>query len=262
MCHMNGLSTVLTDLSHSGLLLSVASSGIRGPSKNSKAFNSQLESKQLKAAGAMDNPHGTWLYASHLSDPGYVMTLSAQNRYVNPGLALISYPRTHRSSNAQAGIATVPGTFQPWASAPGPAAAPNAAASGVQLFSRVLVAPGSPARPLLTQQPAGVKAAGSDGASVLTVSWSLPAGSPAVDQFRLFVAADPMFVDLIRQPAGDAFGPPDIPGGTRSVDVVIGSRLAGGEVYVLLLACNDESCRTSCVQQVVLSQHQPAVRPS
>jgi hypothetical protein len=238
------------------------SAGIRGPSKNSKAFNSQLESKQLKAAGGMDDPHGTWLYASHLSDPDYVMTLSAQNRYVNPGLAFISHPHPYSSSNGATGVTTVPGMFRPWVSASAPASAPNAAASGVQPFSRVLVASGGPARPLLIQHPAVVNAAGSDGASVLTVSWSLPAGSPAVDQFRLFVATDPMFVDLLRQPAGDAFGPPDIPGGTRSVDVVIGSRLADGEVYVLLLACNAESCRASCVQQVTLGQQQLALRPS
>jgi hypothetical protein len=206
----------------------------------------------------MNDPHGTWLFAAHLSDPDYVMTISAQNRYLNPGLALISHPkpRSIPVGSTVVGSTTVPGSFQPWLPA---AAASNAAAP----FNTLLIAPGSPARPVLTQPQAVTKAAGGDGASVLSVSWSVPAGSPAVLQFRLFVAADPMFSELLRQPAGDAFGPPDIPGSTRSVDVVVGSRLAGGEVYVLLLACTDESCRASCVQQQVsLSVHQPALRPS
>ncbi|KAF6265399.1 hypothetical protein COO60DRAFT_953041 [Scenedesmus sp. NREL 46B-D3] len=242
--------------------------GVRGPSKNSQPFNSQLESSQLKAVGATDDPHGTWLFTLHNDDPDYVITLSAQNRYVNPGLALISHPQSRSSSssssssssNAQAGsttvspAATVPGSFRVWSPT---VPAENAAASTA--FNSVLVAPNSPARPVLTQPPTIVKTAG---AAVLTVSWSGPAGPPAVEQFRLFVAADPMFAELLRQPAGDAFAPSDIPGGTRSVDVVIDSRLASSEVYVLLLACSVESCRASCVQQVALGQQPPAVPAS
>lgn len=199
------------------------------------------------------------------------MTVSAQNRFLNPGLALISHPKPRGSSSSttQAGSTaasslTVPGSFQPWL--PGPAA--GNAAVAASSFNTLLVAPGSPARPVLSQPQTVTKAASSGNAaaaaaSVLTVSWSMPAGSAAVDQFRLFVAADPMFAELLRQPTGNAFGPPDIPGSARSVDVVVGSRLAGGEVYVLLLACNAESCRASCVLQVALRVTQPvSVKPS
>jgi hypothetical protein len=255
---------------HSLVISGLHYAGIRGPTRSGKAFNSLLESKQLRAAGAMNDPHGTWLFAMHLSDPDYIFTVSAQNRYLNPGLALISHPKPRSSSSSvQAGSSlaassTVPGSFQPVLAAGFPSNAPPP-------FSTLLVAPGSPALPVLSHQQTVTKAAGSDTASVLTVSWSVPAGSPAVQQFRLFVAADAMFSELLRQPAGDAFGPPDIPGGTRSVDVVVGSRLADGEVYVLLLACSAETCRASCVQHVTSgAQQQPAaaaaaaaaVRPS
>lgn len=231
--------------------LSVVHSGIRGPARNGKALLSLLDSRSFDAAGADNDPHGTWLYATGFSDPDYVTTVSAHRPFLNPGLALISHPVTS-TTGLRGGTtpgSTVPGGFQHWAAA--------------AMLNSVLMAPGSPGKPLLGQPEAAEADLGSSSSSSavalesVTLPWSLPAGSAPVQQFRLFVAADPLFSEVLRQPASDAFQPPDISGSARSVDVMLGSRLLGRDIYVLLMACTDRACRASCVQHFTLTESLP-----
>lgn len=208
-----------------GLPLHV-SAGVRGPTALGAALAAALAKPGLKEVGSADDAHGGWLFATAVDDDAYVSTLGTQKRFLSPGLAVVS----------QAAPGGVPGKFVPWSMAPAAA-------------HLVLVSPLSLPRPALAQ-PAVTALPG--GSQMVRLAWGLPVDASMVQQFRLYVAADPAFNELLRQP--DAAGlSVDLAGSTRSVDVLLpGRRTPGSTIYVSLLACNDKACSRSCTGQFVL----------
>jgi hypothetical protein len=120
----------------------------------------------------------------------------------------------------------------------------------------LLVSPDAPARPVL--QPlmaAAAAAAAASGDRVVTLTWQLPGDSHSLLSptfYKLYLAADPYFNELLRQPGAAAFQP-DIPPNTRSVDVELRGRHAVNEVYALLMACNTHACSRSCIGRYVVN---------
>lgn len=181
--------------------------------------------------GAGSDQHGMWLFSAHPDDSSdYVTTLSSHRRSLSPGLAMISHP------SAATGV---PGKFKHWAVEAGSSALP------------LLVSPEAPARPVLqalaVQAPQG-------NVRVATLSWeqSHVAHSSSVTFYKLYLAADPLFNELLRQPSVVAFKP-DIPANSRSVDIELSDDHSAAEVYALLLACNDAACSRSCIGRYSLS---------
>jgi len=203
--------------------------GIRGPTSKASTFSTKLKAKALEKVGAGSDEHGTWLFSAHLDDSSdYVTTLGSHRRFLSPGVAMISHPS-----------AGIPGKFKPWTVA---AAGSNAGSSVLPL----LLSPDAPARPVLLPLVTGE----SDGAErVVTLTWQLPQTGHSVLSptfFKLYLSADPLFNELLRQPKAAAFKT-DIPANSRSVDVEIDRRHAVTEVYALLLACNTAACSRSCI---------------
>lgn len=209
-----------------------ALAGVRGPSSRSAAYRNLMSGKQYSELGSTADPHGSWYWAATADVPDYVITTAAQSRLLNPGLALISQPvRSVRNRSASS-----PGSFRPWRLDP-------------KQPLPLLISTNSPSRPELLQLTARLTPGGVG--QVATISWSMPTGSIAVQQFRLYVAADALFSEMLRQPAGNAFEM-DIASSTRSVDVVLDRRLEGRSIYVLVMACYKDACARSCTGQFAL----------
>lgn len=204
--------------------------GVRGPSSHQNSFAELLRENPYSNLGATFDPHGSWLWASSTDIPDYVMTTSAQIRSLTPGLALISYLHGVQG-NLDLDQASSPGSFKPWILDP-------------KLSLPLLVSPNSPARPTLLQ-PVSRLSPGDNGL-LATIAWNMPPHSPTVQHFRLYVAADALFSELLRQPAGNAFDH-DIAGSTRSIDVALQGRFKGRSVYVLVMACYENVCSKSCI---------------
>jgi hypothetical protein len=227
--------------------------GIRGPTAQSKAFTARLGSTVFEKAGAGADPYGSWLFSAALDDTSdYFTTVGSHRRFLSPGLALVSHP---------AGPKQAASKFQAWPTAAGAVAAGRGAHGALQL--PLLVSGAAPPRPVV--QPAVSAVVGSNGA-VRAVTWQAPFAHPhGATFFRLFLSADPVFNELLRQPESVGFKP-DMPGSSRSAEVVLpggGGAAAGqqqqqqrgpSEAYALLLACNPEACSRSCISRISLVQ--------
>jgi hypothetical protein len=209
--------------------------GVRGPTAKAAGHALQLKSKAFEKAGAGSDEHGSWLFSSALDDHSdYVTLMGIHRRFLSPGMAVISHP---------SGAAGVPGKFGPWTAAAG--------SSGSSVWP-LLVSPDSPPRPLLlplvtkTASPAQ-KAANK---RVVTLTWEFPAHAShtplSPTYYKLYLAADPHFNTLLRQPTAAAFKP-DIPANSLSVDVELSGSHVALDVYALLLACNSAACSRSCI---------------
>lgn len=196
-----------------------------------------MNSTILREAGAGSDAFDSWLFSAALDDSlsDYVTTLGSHRRFLSPGSAVISHPT---------GPKKTPGKLQPWKThegtvSPGVAVAAAGRQHGLQL--PLLMSPVAPPRPLLLLP--------SFKEGVLVLPWRMPASHAhhVGTFFRLFLAADPYFNELLRQPEGMAFKP-DIPGSSRSVEVVLeNERAVPAVVYALLWACNTEACSRSCI---------------
>lgn len=191
-------------------------------------------SKAFENVGSGSDEHGSWLFSAALDEVSdYSTLLGIHRRILSPGMAVISHP---------AAVTGTPGKFYFWSAGSG---------SSSTLWP-LLVSPDAPARPelqpLVAASPAAAGAAGDN--RVVTLTWDLPSASahtPVVPTFyKLYLAADPYFNELLRQPSAAAFKP-DIPPNSRSVDVELNGRHVVNEVYALLLACNAHACSRSCV---------------
>lgn len=206
-------------------------------------------SKAFESVGSGSDEHGSWLFSAALDETSdYATLLGIHRRFLNPGMAVISHPVPPTGT---------PSKFKPWS-----------AGSSAGLWP-LLVSPDAPAQPALQQlvlapAPAAAAAAaveaGAPGVTVssnkvVTLTWDFPGESshtPLSPTFyKLYLAADPYFNELLRQPASPAFKP-DIPPNTRSVDVELNAGHTHNEVYALLLACNSHACSRSCIDRYSL----------
>lgn len=175
---------------------------------------------------AGDDRHGQWLYSTNLPDgtnvSSYVDTLSTQNNFLAPGQAFISHQELDGSR----------GSFISWAVDAGAA-------------EQLLVSPQQPAQLQLLRAAASDQQAPDQ--SRIYLSWHVASKGLPIEQFRLYVAADPLFDELVRQPNQGGFVL-DIPGNQHTAQIEIpkhGNKHS--TLYVLLLACNADSCSRSCV---------------
>jgi hypothetical protein len=174
---------------------------------------------------AGDDRHGQWLYSTNLPDgsnvSSYVNTLSSQNNFLAPGQAFISHQQPDSSA----------GKFDSWSLDVGAA-------------QQLLVSAQQPAKLQLLQATSDKQATDQ---SRINLSWRVASNGLPVEQFRLFVAADALFDELVRQPNQGGFVM-DIPGSQHTAQVEIpkhGNKYS--TLYVLLLACNANACSRSCV---------------
>jgi hypothetical protein len=223
--------------------------GIRGPAIKAKPYVTKLMSKAFESVGSGSDEHGSWLFSTALDETlDYATLLGIHRRFLNPGMAVISHPVLPTGT---------PSKFKPWS------AGSSSSDSGSSMWP-LLVSPDAPARPALQQlvqapaaavatatagAPAGSSSSSSSG-KVITLTWDFPGESshtPLSPTFyKLYLAADPYFNELLRQPATPAFKS-DIPPNTRSVDVELNAGHTHNEVYALLLACNSHACSRSCI---------------
>jgi hypothetical protein len=187
----------------------------------------------------------------------YTTMLGSHRRVLSPGLALIAHPDP---------VTGVPGSFKPWGTGAGARSAGAGAASNGPgaLALPLLTSPDAPPAPVLAPVLKAAAAASSAGSGVATVAWSVPHAAaphatPHATSFRLYLAADAAFDEVLRQPEAPAFKA-DVPGSARSAEVVLGSSSsrAAPEVWGLLLACNAKACSRSCATRISL----PAVAAS
>lgn len=208
-------------------------SGIRAPSAAGTGLAAKLMSKALEDVGAGSDEHGSWLFSTAVDDSsGYITMLGTHSRFLSPGTAVIAYPKTPGG---------IPGPFKPWV-------APPLASSGV--VWPLLTSAAVPTQPVLqsytVQDIPGAM-------QMVTLTWDMPKGSrqPNPDFFKLYLAADPLFDELLRHPLAAGFKA-DIPASSRSAAVEISTRHAAAELYAMLMACNAQGCSRSCVGQYKL----------
>jgi hypothetical protein len=213
--------------------------GIRGPTIKAKPYVAKLMSKAFESVGSGSDEHGSWLFSSALEGASdYTTLLGIHRRFLSPGMAVISHP--------MAPIGT-PSKFRPWSTDS------TGSSSSSSSVWPLLVSPDAPARPVL-QPLVAAAAAAANGDRVVTLTWQLPGDSHtslSPTFYKLYLAADPYFNELLRQPGAAAFKP-DIPPNTRSVDVELRGHHAVNEVYALLMACNTHACSRSCIGRYVV----------
>lgn len=247
--------------------------GIRGPTAKSASHVLKLQSKALEDVGSGSDAHGRWLFSTALEEPSnYTTLLGSHSRFLSPGIALISHPVvvpgvSHpepavevaavggaprvASIGVSSSSSVIPGPFKPWS---------VGSIAAVASVLPLLVSPNAPPQPVLLPLTAAAAApsttAAQSGQRVVTLSWQLP-GAPTHHSsisptfYKLYLAADPLFNELLRQPASAAFKP-DIPASGRSVDVEINGQHATTQVYALLMACNAAACSRSCIGHYTL----------